>query len=57
MADSVKPIFEEDLVDLVEMDEKICAGVELEPSPGHTPGHVSVKIESFNNKALSLIHI
>ena len=34
------------------MDEKICAGVELEPSPGHTPGHVSVKIESSNNKAL-----
>tara|TARA_B100000212_G_scaffold291257_1_gene232938 strand:- start:1312 stop:2040 length:729 start_codon:yes stop_codon:yes gene_type:complete len=52
LADSVKPIFEEDLVDLVEMDEKICVGVELEPSPGHTPGHVSVKIESFNNKAL-----
>ena len=52
LADSVKPIFEEDLVDLVEMDEKICAGVELEPSPGHTPGHVSVKIESSDNKAL-----
>lgn len=52
LADSVKPIFEEDLVDLVEMDEKICVGVELEPSPGHTPGHVSVKIESSNNKAL-----
>tara|TARA_B100001248_G_scaffold62124_2_gene42905 strand:- start:1 stop:882 length:882 start_codon:yes stop_codon:yes gene_type:complete len=52
LADSVKPIFEEDLVDLVEMDEKICVGVELEPSPGHTPGHVSVKIESSSNKAL-----
>ena len=52
MADSVKPIFEEDLVDLVEMDEEICVGVELEPSPGHTPGHVSVKIEPSNNKAL-----
>ena len=52
LADSVKPIFEEDLVDLVEMDEKICVGVELEPSPGHTPGHISVKIESSNNKAL-----
>ena len=52
LADSVKPIFEEGLVDLVEMDEKICVGVELEPSPGHTPGHVSVKIESSNNKAL-----
>ena len=52
LADSVKPIFEEDLVDLVEMDEKICVGVELEPSPGHTPGHISVKIESSDNKAL-----
>ena len=52
LADSVKPIFEEDLVDLVEMDEKKWVGVELEPSRGHTPGHVSVKIESSNNKAL-----
>jgi glyoxylase-like metal-dependent hydrolase (beta-lactamase superfamily II) len=50
--DSVRPIVEADLVDLVETRQEICAEVRLEPTPGHTPGHVSVRIESQGEEAL-----
>ena len=52
MADSVKPIFDAGLADLVEMDHKLSPEVRLTPSPGHTPGHVSVVIESRGQTAL-----
>jgi glyoxylase-like metal-dependent hydrolase (beta-lactamase superfamily II) len=52
LADSVKPLFEADQVDLVEMDHKICDEVRLEPTPGHTPGHVSVHISSRGEEAV-----
>lgn len=44
--DSVKPVFDADLVDLVDSDHRITDEVRLEPTPGHTPGHVSVRITS-----------
>ncbi len=42
----VQPIFDAELATLVEMDHAITDEVVLEPTPGHTPGHVSVRIES-----------
>ena len=51
-SDSVKPVFEAGLVDLVDADHRICAEVRLVPTHGHTPGHVSVRIESQGEKAL-----
>ena len=45
-SDSVRPILEVNLADLVEMDQKITSDVYLEPTPGHTPGHVSIRISS-----------
>jgi len=52
LADSVRPVVEAGLVDLVEMDHQICAEVCFEPTPGHTPGHVSVHIRSKGTEAL-----
>ncbi|MGF6759332.1 MBL fold metallo-hydrolase [Paraburkholderia sp. GAS42] len=52
MGDSVRPIFDAGLVDLVEMDHRISPEVRLTPSPGHTPGHVSVMIESEGQRAV-----
>ncbi len=46
MADSVTPIFAAGLADLVEMDHRLSPEVRLMPTTGHTPGHVSVVIES-----------
>jgi glyoxylase-like metal-dependent hydrolase (beta-lactamase superfamily II) len=50
-ADSVKPIFDAGLVDLVDVDHRVCEEVRLVPTHGHTPGHVSVRIESKGEKA------
>jgi len=52
MADSVLPVYEAGLVDLVDQDAKICPEITLIPSPGHTPGHASVHIESGGETAL-----
>lgn len=50
--DSVRPIIEAGLHELVEMDHKVTDEIRLEPTPGHTPGHVSVVIESAGSKAV-----
>ena len=52
MDDSVRPIFEHGLADLVDLTHQICPEVRLEPTPGHTPGHVSIHIESQGQEAL-----
>ncbi|MFI4974222.1 MAG: MBL fold metallo-hydrolase [Caulobacterales bacterium] len=52
LGDSVQPIFDAGLVQLVEMDHVLNSQVRLTPTPGHTPGHVSVVIESQGQRAL-----
>lgn len=50
--ESVAPIFDAGLADLVEPDHKVGDGVYFESTPGHTPGHVSVHIDSGGEKAI-----
>jgi glyoxylase-like metal-dependent hydrolase (beta-lactamase superfamily II) len=50
--DSVRPVFEAGLVDLVDTDHRICDEVKLVPTVGHTPGHCSVAITSGGRDAL-----
>ena len=50
--DSVRPILEAGLADLVATDHRITQEVCLEPTPGHTPGHVSVRISSQGEEAV-----
>jgi glyoxylase-like metal-dependent hydrolase (beta-lactamase superfamily II) len=45
-------VFEAGLVDLVDTDSRICDEVRLVPTTGHTPGHVSVRIDSGGEAAL-----
>ena len=52
LADSVAPVFDAGLVDLVDAEHRICDEVSLVPTPGHTPGHVSVRIASSGDEAL-----
>ncbi|HEY2476043.1 MAG TPA: MBL fold metallo-hydrolase, partial [Candidatus Cybelea sp.] len=52
LGDSVKPIFDAGLVQLVELDHVISPEVRLTPSIGHTPGHVSVTVESEGERAV-----
>ena len=51
-ADSILPIIESDLVEFVETDHRITDEVSLVPTPGHTPGHVSVLIRSRGEQAI-----
>jgi glyoxylase-like metal-dependent hydrolase (beta-lactamase superfamily II) len=50
--DSVRPILDAGLADLVESDHQLTSEVTLEPTPGHTPGHVSVRISSKGAEAV-----
>jgi glyoxylase-like metal-dependent hydrolase (beta-lactamase superfamily II) len=52
MADSVAPVLEAGLADLVEADHRISDEIWLEPTPGHTPGHVSVRLSSGGQDAV-----
>ena len=52
LADSVRPVIDAGLVDFVPVDHRVCDEVRLEPTPGHTPGHVSVRISSGGEDAL-----
>jgi glyoxylase-like metal-dependent hydrolase (beta-lactamase superfamily II) len=52
LGDSVRPIIDAGLADLVETDHRLTDEVRLQPTPGHTPGHVSVCIESGGELAL-----
>jgi glyoxylase-like metal-dependent hydrolase (beta-lactamase superfamily II) len=51
-ADSVRPVYDAGLVELVETDHRIDETVSLIPTIGHTPGHVSVRIRSRGQEAL-----
>jgi len=44
--DSIEPVVAAGLVDLVDVDAEIAPGVSLLPTPGHTPGHCSVRLSS-----------
>jgi glyoxylase-like metal-dependent hydrolase (beta-lactamase superfamily II) len=52
LADSVKPVQDAGLVDLVETDHRVSDEISLIPTIGHTPGHVSVRIRSQGEEAL-----
>jgi glyoxylase-like metal-dependent hydrolase (beta-lactamase superfamily II) len=50
--DAVAPVLAAGLGDLVEEDADLGDGLRLEPTAGHTPGHVSMWIESGGEVAL-----
>ncbi len=50
--DSVRPVFDAGLADLVESDARVTDEIRLEPTPGHTPGHHSVRISSRGEEAV-----
>ena len=52
VGDSVAPIVDAGLADLVEPDHRLSAEVWLEPTPGHTPGHTSVHVSSRGEDAV-----
>ncbi len=51
-ADSVQPIVDAGLHELVATDHRVCDEVGLVPTLGHTPGHVSIRVASHGEEAL-----
>ena len=50
--DSIEPVVDAGLVDLVDVDAEIAPGVTLLPTPGHTPGHCSISLGSNGARAV-----
>jgi glyoxylase-like metal-dependent hydrolase (beta-lactamase superfamily II) len=50
--DSVAPVVDAGKADLVASDARICDEVTLIPTPGHSPGHVSIHIRSAGEEGL-----
>jgi glyoxylase-like metal-dependent hydrolase (beta-lactamase superfamily II) len=50
--DSVRPVIDARLAELVEPNLRLTSEVWLEPTPGHTPGHISVRISSRGENAV-----
>ena len=50
--DAVTPLFDFGVVDLVDADHVVTPSVALMPTPGHSPGHVSVRIRSEGAEAI-----
>jgi glyoxylase-like metal-dependent hydrolase (beta-lactamase superfamily II) len=52
VGDSIAPVLDAGLAMLVEMDHRVSDEMWLEPTPGHTPGHVSVRLRSGGEEAV-----
>jgi len=50
--DSVRPIFDQGRAELVDEKRKVTDEVWLESTPGHTPGHLAVRISSQGQSAV-----
>jgi glyoxylase-like metal-dependent hydrolase (beta-lactamase superfamily II) len=50
--DSVAPIMEAGQADLIASDAPVCDEITLIPTPGHSPGHVSLHIRSAGAEAV-----
>ena len=50
--DSIKPVVDAGLVDLIASDADVANEITLIPTPGHSPGHMSVHINSGGEEAL-----
>lgn len=50
--DSIKPIVDAGMVELVEPYHRFCSEISLFPTPGHSPGHVSIALESRGERAI-----
>jgi glyoxylase-like metal-dependent hydrolase (beta-lactamase superfamily II) len=48
----VAPVLEAGLAQLVEVDHRVSSELWLEPTPGHTPGHVSVRLRGGDGEAV-----
>ncbi|MUM19222.1 MBL fold metallo-hydrolase [Mycobacterium sp. CBMA 623] len=51
-SESVEPLARHDVLRLTDTDHAITENIQLVPTPGHTPGHCAVRVESAGAAAL-----
>jgi glyoxylase-like metal-dependent hydrolase (beta-lactamase superfamily II) len=51
-ADSIDPVLDAGLGDVVALDADLGGGLRLQPAPGHTPGHTALWVESRGERAV-----
>ena len=51
LGDAVQPVVDAGLADFVDPDHRVTDEIRLELTPGHTPGHVAVHVESGGEHA------
>jgi glyoxylase-like metal-dependent hydrolase (beta-lactamase superfamily II) len=51
-SDSVKPIVDAGKADLIASDAEVCEEITVIPTPGHSPGHMSIHIQSDGEEGL-----
>jgi glyoxylase-like metal-dependent hydrolase (beta-lactamase superfamily II) len=52
LADSVDPVIDAGLVDLIDFDEEFLPGISVRPMRGHTAGQLAVRVNSNGRTAL-----
>ncbi len=52
IADSVIPILDAGLAEVVPHDAELADGIRLQHTPGHTPGHVVVRVDGGDGRAV-----
>lgn len=52
LVDAIDPILEAGLAEFIDTDYRLTDEISLIPTPGHTPGHVSVRISSRGQEAV-----
>ena len=50
--DSIKPVVDAGVVDLIASDHRLTDEITMIPTPGHSPGHMSIHIKSAGEEAL-----
>jgi glyoxylase-like metal-dependent hydrolase (beta-lactamase superfamily II) len=51
-ADSIEPVLAAGLGDIVAPDAELGSGLRLQPTAGHTPGHVSLRVDADDEAVL-----
>ena len=46
LREKTQPLYDVDLVDLVSGETELLPGIRLVPTPGHTPGHMSIRLDA-----------
>ena len=52
ISDSVRPVIDAGMVEFVDDHYSLCKEVSLSPTPGHTPGHMSMLISSGSDRGI-----